>query len=56
MPNIKPVPALLVFAYREHRRAVLLWFWVSVVFVENEDLPAGEGDTAHLTAPLVGVQ
>lgn len=34
----------------------MLWLRVSVVFVENEDLPAGEGDAAHLAAPLVGVQ
>lgn len=56
MPNIKPVLLLFVFADCEHRRAVLLGFWVSVVFVENEDLPAGECDAAHLAAPLVGVQ
>ncbi len=56
MPNIKPVLLLLVFAYREHRRAVLLWFWVSVILIENVNLPAGKGDAAHFTVPLVGVQ
>lgn len=32
------------------------WLRVSVVFVENEDLPAGKCDAAHCSAPLVGVQ
>ncbi len=33
---------IFVFADREHWRAIDCWFWVFVVFVENEDLPAGE--------------
>ena len=42
MPNIKPVLAFLVFSNGENGRAVDRWLGVSVVFVENEDLPAGE--------------
>lgn len=49
--DIQPVLAFLVFTYREKWRAVDRCFLVSVVFVENADLPTGNGETMGLEIP-----